>query len=134
MSITTLIQASPKTSIIIFSFLVTLFTTLVTYFVVDRKAMAELKEKQKILKEDMKKHKDNPDKMMELNKQMMEHLPEQMKHSFKPVLITLVPLGIFFMWLRGVFVLTTIANSWIWYYIGSSFVFSFILRKVFKLD
>jgi uncharacterized membrane protein (DUF106 family) len=111
-----------------------LFITIVTHFVTDREVMREIKRKQKWIQQEMKKYKDNADKMMELNKQMMEHLPEQMKQSFKPMLITIVPLLIFFFWLRGVFATTIIASTWIWWYIGSSIIFSMILRKVFKLD
>jgi uncharacterized membrane protein (DUF106 family) len=134
MAIIDLILVNPRTSIIILSFCVTLFITIVTHFVTDREVMREIKRKQKWIQQEMKKYKDNADKMMELNKQMMEHLPEQMKQSFKPMLITIVPLLIFFFWLRGVFATTIIASTWIWWYIGSSIIFSMILRKVFKLD
>ena len=111
-----------------------MFITTVTYFVTDRELMREIKRKQKFLKEEMKKYRDNADKMMEINKQMMEHLPEQMKQSFKPMLITLIPLLIFFVWLRATFAETVIATTWIWWYIGSSIIFSMVLRKIFKLD
>lgn len=128
-----LIQAYPKTSIIIFSFLVTLFITLVTYFMTDRQRMREIKEKQKRIREEMKNHKSNPDKLMELQKEMMADLPEQMKHSFKPMLITLIPLLIVFAFFRNVFN-PLLGGWWILYYIVSSMIFSVILRKVFKLQ
>ena len=134
MAILELIQAHPRTSIIIMAFLVVMFTTVITYFVTDRDLMREIKKKQKWLRSEMKKYKDNSDKMMELNKQMMEQLPEQMKQSFKPMLITLIPLLILFVWLKGAFATTEIASSWIWWYIGSSLVFSIVLRKIFKLE
>ena len=81
----------------------------------------------------MKQNKDNPQRMMEINKQMMEDFPTQMKQSFKTSLVTLVPLLLLFNWLRGVYATTTL-TGWIWWYVGSSLVFSIILRKVFKLD
>ena len=72
--------------------------------------------------------------MMDLNKQMMEDMPEQMKHSFKPMLVTIIPLLILFAWLRGTFAETTIASTWFWWYLGSSLVFSMSLRKIFGLQ
>lgn len=134
MSITTLIQANPQTSILILSLLVTLFVTVISYYFTDRNLMKEIKERQKSLREEMKKYRDNPQKMMELNKQIMADFPNQMKQSMKVSLITLIPLIFVFNWLRVVFAGTTIASNWIWWYIISSIVFSIGLRKIFKLD
>jgi len=132
MDITNFIQTNPRVGLMILSFIVTLFITIVTHFMTDKKRMRELKDKQKFLREEMKKNKGNPQKVMELNKQMMEDLPEQMKQSFKPMIITIIPLLILFKWLKGTF--ADILPGWIWYYIGFSMVFSIILRKVFKLQ
>ncbi len=129
-----LIQSNPKISIIILSFIVTLFITIVTYFMTDREKMKEIKDKQKALRLDMKKFKDNPEKVMQLNKQMLEDMPEQLKHSFKPMIVTMIPLIIFFGWLRATFATTSISSQWLWWYIGSSLVFSIIIRKVFGLQ
>ena len=134
MDITSLIVSYPQISILVLSFIITLFITIITHFMTDRAMMKMIKEKQKSLKEEMKKHKDNPQKMMELNKQMMEDFPKQMKQSLKVSLVTLVPLLILWGWLRGILATTSIASSWFWWYIISSFIFSFILRKMFKLD
>jgi len=133
-NITALIQSNPKLWIVIFSLAVTILITIVTYFFTDKELMKNIKSKQKSLKEEMKAHKDNPQKMMELNKKMMEDMPAQMKQSLKVSVITLIPLLIFFGWLRSTFATTTIASSWIWWYIISSLVFSIAIRKVFKLD
>jgi len=133
-NITNIIQNYPRTSIIILSFLVTFFITLVTTFMVDKKRMKEIREKQKRLKEEMKKFRDNPEKMMEINKQMIEDMPEQLKHSFKPMLVTIIPLIILFKWLKTAFAVTSIASSWFWWYIGASILFSMLLRKIFGLQ
>jgi len=133
-AITELIQNNPRIAIVILSFIVTLFITIVNYFMTDRKRMKEIKEKQKRLRKELKEFKDNPQKMMELNKQMMEDMPEQLKHSFKPMLVTIIPLLILFKWLRATFLITTIAGSWFWWYIIASIAFSMILRKVFGLQ
>jgi len=134
MPITELIQNNPRISIIVLSFLVTLFITIVTHFMTDKKRMKEIKAKQKELRAEIKKFKDNPTKMMELNKQMMEDMPEQLKHSFKPMLVTIIPLIILFGWLKSTFAITSIAGSWFWWYIGASIIFSMILRKIFGLQ
>ena len=134
MPITELIQNNPRIGIIILSFIVTIFITTVTYFMTDRVRMKEIKTKQKALRKEIKQYKDNPAKMMELNKQMMEDMPEQLKHSFKPMIITIIPLIILLGWLRATFAETAIAGTWIWWYIGSSIIFSMILRKVVGLQ
>ena len=132
--ITLFIQNNPRLGIIILSFIVTLFITIVTHFMTDKKRMKEIKDKQKALRAEMKNHKDNPQKMMEINKEMMADMPEQMKHSFKPMIVTIIPLLILFRWLRATFAITAISSTWIWWYIGSSMVFSITLRKIFKLQ
>ena len=134
MPLTELIQNNPRTAIIIFAFIVTLFITVVTHFMTDKKRMKEIKAKQKALRLEITKFKDNPAKMMELNNQMMEDMPEQLKHSFKPMLVTIIPLLILFGWLRATFAITSIEGTWFWWYIGSSIIFSMILRKIFGLQ
>lgn len=134
MEIITFIQNNPRTSIILLSFIVTLFITIVNYFMVDKERMKEIRAKQKALRKEMKECKDNPTKMMELNKQMMEDMPEQLKHSFKPMIVTIIPLLILFKWLRSTYAVTAIAGTWFWWYIGFSILFSMILRKIFGLQ
>jgi uncharacterized membrane protein (DUF106 family) len=133
--ITEFIQASAwnaRISILVLSLLVTLFITIVTYYMTDRKRMKELKDKQKALRLEIKKYSNNPQKMMELNKKMMEDMPEQLKGSFKPMIITIIPIIIIFAWLRSTFVL--VLPSWFWWYIISSIIFSIGLRKIFGLQ
>jgi uncharacterized membrane protein (DUF106 family) len=129
----TLIQSNPRTSIVIIACLITLATTLVTYFFTDKEKMRSMKEKQKAIQAEMKKHKDNPQKMMELNKKMLEDFPEQMRHMFKPLLITFIPLIFIFAWLRGTFTTTVIKSTWIWWYIIISIIASTVYRKLFKM-
>ena len=134
MDITPIIIQHPKPAILIIYLLVTIFITIISYYVTDRNLMKEIKEKQKRLKEEMKIHKDNPQKMMEINKQMMEDFPKQMKQSMKISVITIIPLLLLFNWLRPTFTQTTLATNWIWWYIIASLIFSIVLRKVFKMD
>jgi len=131
MTFTDLLVANPRISIICFSLVVSLFVTIVNYFILDKDRMRELKQKQKDLQAEMKNHKDNPAKMMELQKELMGHTMETMKHSMKPMLITWIPIILFFGWLRNVY--GAERTSDIWYYIGASLVGSIIFRKLFKL-
>jgi len=128
------IQNNPRLAIILVSLLVALFITIISYFLTDKEKMKEMRQKQIELKKEMNLYKDNPQKMMEINKKMLEHMPEQMKMSLKPTLVTMIPLLIMFGWLRSTFAITTLASTWIWYYIVSSLIFSIILRKVFGLQ
>jgi len=132
MTLTELIQANPTVSILILSFLVTVFMTIVSYYLTDRNLMKDIKERQKTVREEMKKYRDNPQKMMELNQQLMADFPHQMKQSMKISMVTLIPLLFVFNWLRTVYSTTTI--HWLATYIISSIIYSIILRKVFKLD
>ncbi len=132
--INSIIIGYPQVSIVVISFVITLLITIVSHFMTDKELMRGIKEKQKKLREEMKLHKENPQKMMEINKQMMEDFPTQMKQSMKISLVTLVPLLIFFGWLKNIFDQTAIASNWIWWYIIASLIFSLILRKWFKLD
>jgi uncharacterized membrane protein (DUF106 family) len=134
MALNEFIMSNPKTAIILISLLVTIFITVVRYYMTDRERMKEIKERQKELRKEMKEFKNNPEKMMEINKKMLEDMPEQMKMSFKPMIITLIPLLILFKWLWSAFSATSLGGAWLWWYIGSSIVFSIILSKVFGLQ
>jgi len=129
-----LIVVYPRLSIIVLAFIVSLFITIVNYYMIDKNKMKEIKERQKELRKEMKEFRDNPEKMMEINQKMLADLPEQMKMSFKPMIITMIPLLILFAWLRSTFVETAIAGSWLWWYIGSSLIFSITIRKLFGLQ
>jgi uncharacterized membrane protein (DUF106 family) len=125
--------AYPRTFIIVAAILISLFISIVNYFVLDKEKMHALKARQKEIQEEMKKHKDNPTKLMELQKEMFTHMGSSFKHSMKPMLITFIPLILIFPVMRNALATTVIAKSWFWWYIGSSLVSSMIFRKWFKL-
>ncbi len=131
MIIKELITYNPKISIIAISFLVTLVMTIVTKKFTNQNRMKELKGIQKACRIQIKDHKGNPVKIQEVQKEMMNCSMELMKHSFKPMLITFIPLLLFFWWIRGIY--TPILSGWLWYYIGTGVISSIILRKAFKV-
>jgi uncharacterized membrane protein (DUF106 family) len=134
MALIDMIQANPRTAVIVISLLVTVFITTVRYYLTDRDKMKEIKDRQKELRKEMKEFKHDPAKMMELNQKMLEDFPEQMKQSFKPMVITMIPILLIFGWMRGVFALTAIASTWLWWYIGASIISSIILSKAVGLQ
>lgn len=127
-----LIHTYPRISIILISILVSLFITIVNYFVLDKERLHELKNKQKDLNAQIKAHTD-PQKKMELSGELMKHSMESMRHSFKPMLITMVPILIVFWFIRSVFADTTLGGGWFWYYLITAIVASIIFKKLFKL-
>ncbi len=127
------IQSNPKTSIIGIAVAVSLFVTIVNFFILDKDKMRELKAKQKELQEKIKLAGNDPVKKMEYSKDMMSHTLENMKHSMTPVIITLVPMILILNWIKDVFSATSIAGSWFWWYLGAAIASSMIFRKIFKL-
>jgi len=132
---TLLIQESPKIAIVVLAALITLFITVVNYFIMDKEKMRELKAKQKELNVQMKKHQKegNMEKLKELNSELMPMTMEMMKHSFKPMIITFIPVILFFSFIRSTFAETAIAGTWFWWYLITAIVSSILFRKLFKL-
>lgn len=133
------IQQYPHISIIGFSILVALVTTIINYFMLDKEKLHSLKARQKELQEEMKKHKDNPQKVMELNKEIISQTGEMMKHSMKPIFITFIPIILLFKFLKDAYAPTDLSEIkflfpiWVWWYILAGIVSNFIFRKLFKL-
>ena len=123
----------PRIFIVLAALLISLFISIVNFFVLDKEKMNALKSRQKEIQDEMKKHKDNPTKLMELQKEMFSHMGASMKHSLKPMLITFIPLLILFPMMRTLLADSVIKGSWFWYYIITSLVGASVFRKLFKL-
>jgi|TARA_Y100000310_G_scaffold167546_2_gene167375 uncharacterized membrane protein (DUF106 family) len=130
MPLTNLISSNPTISIISISFLVTLAMTLFTKYFTDQNRMKELKKIQKACQIKLKDNKGNPEEQKKIQKEIMACSMELMKHSFKPMIFTFIPLIAIFWWVRGIFLETAIASTWLWWYIGAAIGSSIILRKV----
>jgi uncharacterized membrane protein (DUF106 family) len=131
MNITSFVTSYPEGSILLISFLVVLVTTIVTKYFTDQKRMKELKEIQKACQIKLRDNRGNIEEMNKINKEVMDCSMELMKHSFRPMLITFIPLVLLAGWMNSVF--AKILPSWIWWYILSGLVFSIILRKILKV-
>ena len=127
---------NPLVSLLIFSLIVTLLSTLAYKFLTNQKEMKEAKEELKKMQSEMKLVKDDPSQMLEKQKQMWEKNLVLMKNSFKPVIYTFIPFLLVFFLLRESFEpLGKIAFglSWFWIYLISSLVFNILLRKILKV-
>ena len=125
------IVANPKLSIVLIGILVTLATTLITKKFTDQRRMKEIRDQQKENQKLMKEIKGDIKKMSEIQKEMMGQSLELMKHSFKPMIITFIPLALLLIWIRQIY--SPIFGGWIWWYLVSAVVSSIILRKLFKV-
>ncbi len=88
-------------AIAIISFAISLLITVVYKYVTDQTMMKDLKTRQKEMQKKMKALKKEPEKMMKVQKQAMEVNMQYMKQSFKPTLITFLPIIIIFGWLHA---------------------------------
>ncbi len=96
-----LINLSPFWAIIILAVVVSLLITLVYKLATDQKKMKDMKEKQKDYQKKMKELRSNPEEMMKVQKEAMKLNMEYMKSSFKPTLITMIPILLIFGWMAG---------------------------------
>src|SRR3989344_175353 len=126
-----LIEWNPLTALIIISFILTALITIAYKYFTDQELMKSLKAELKSLQNEMKEAKHDTQKLMNLQKQSMEKNMKYMMNSFKPTLITLIPLLIIFSWMRNSFTNIELnflgINSWLWIYIIFSILFSIAL-------
>jgi len=92
---------SPFWSVVILAFLITLATTIVYKYFTNQSEMKRLKEAQDEFKKKSKDLRDKPEEMLKMQKEMMSKNMEYMKHSFKAMLITMLPVLLIFTWMSG---------------------------------
>ena len=120
---------------------ITLLITIVQKYTVDQNVMRELKEDSKKMRKELKSIKHDPVKMQLHQKKMMDLSMKQMKMSFKPMMYYMIPLIVFFTWMRNVMGNMVVLRPPIWpwemgylgTYILLSIFFSIIFRKILKV-
>lgn len=127
------IASYPEATIVAISILVTLAMTLVTKYFTDQNRMAELKKIQEACRIKLKEKNLKPEDMSKINHEMLECSLQLTKHSMKPLLFTIIPLILLIGWLRGIYIETAIAKTWLWWYIGSGVASSLVFRKILKV-
>ena len=126
-----LLLKNPRVSIVILSVVVTFFMTIVTKYTTNQERMKELKKVQKACNLKLKENRHDPEAISKIQKEMWACSSELMKYSFKPLFITLIPLLIFFWWVRGIY--SDAFTSWLWWYIGAGIISSIFIRKALKV-
>ena len=96
-----LLNISPFLGVLLLSFGVSLLITVAYKYFTDQRKMKELKDKQKEFQATLKGLRDKPEEMMKVQKEAMAVNLEYMKHSFKPTLITMIPVLLLFAWMAG---------------------------------
>src|SRR3989344_1608725 len=120
----------------ILTLILTFFIVVVYKYTTDQEALKKLRDDNIRIKEEMKTYKDNPQKLMELQKeQLKKAFFEQFKHQLKPMIITIIPMGIVFIYLREFYsnsgnpvLIYGVTYGWIIAYIGFSIIFNGVLR------
>lgn len=137
---------SPLISIMFFSLAITAGLVALYKKLIPKEKFESLKQRQKELRKRMAECK--PEKLAELQKEMLQCSIESMRLTFKPMIITFIPLLFIFWGLKKLYVdFANIGNiiSWPWNlpivgngagwllcYVMFSLIFSFALRKAFK--
>jgi len=87
--------------VVTISFIVSLITSIVYKYTTNQRMMKELRDDVKRLQADFKKSMKDQQKAMRIQQEMMEKNMKLMSHSMMPTFITLIPLGILFLWLNS---------------------------------
>ena len=96
-----LLNWNPFWAIVLISLIISVFITVLYKFVTNQDLMRELKTKQKEFQKKMKGLRSEPEKMMKVQKEAMKVNADYMKQSFKPTLITFIPILLIFGWLAA---------------------------------
>lgn len=126
---------------IILTFIIAVFMTLIQKYTTDQEELKKLKQEQKAAQEEMKKYRQDPQKLMELQKKQMQELPETFMKTFKlgmrPIIYTSIPLILFIRWFYDYFasIGTTkiLGIHWIIIYILLTMIFNGFLKKALKV-
>jgi len=106
-----LLDMNPTLAILIISVVISLISVVLQKYLTDQKKLKDLKKKMKDLQQNTKAVKDDPKKMMKLQQEMWALQGPMMKESFKPVIWTMIPFLLLFMWLNAHFAFLPIAPS-----------------------
>ncbi|MFC2162231.1 EMC3/TMCO1 family protein [Candidatus Altiarchaeota archaeon] len=145
-----MIEVTPDGQIIaIISVAMASMSTLVRSVTIDKEKLKVQKEKIKEYQAKLKEAQKKKDmkSMQHTQSKMSAVMMEQMKHSFKPLLVTMIPFLIVFRWLGSSygeaglvvqfpFILPLLGDGlgWLGWYITCSMIVSIALNKILKLS
>jgi uncharacterized membrane protein (DUF106 family) len=90
----------PIVAIAIFSFIITLMTSLIYKFTTDQNKLKQIKTKMKAYQQQIKELKDQPEEALKVQKKSMELSMQQMQQTMKSTIWTIIPVLIIFGWLN----------------------------------
>ena len=90
-------------AVISLSLIISFLIMIITKYTTDQALMKKLKEDLKEYQNQMKGLKNNPAKTIEVQKKAMEVNMKYMMHSFRPTLITFIPIILIFGWMSSTF-------------------------------
>ena len=96
-----LVKLPPVAGIFIIALVISLIITIVYKYMTDQVMMKDLKTRQKDMQKKMKAARGDNPKLMKLQKEAMDLNMKYMKQSFKPTLVTFLPIIIIFGWLNA---------------------------------
>ena len=121
---------------------ITIVSSLVRRAVVDMDKLTETKKQMKEHQQSLAKLTKaggDPKKIQEINEKMIALTMENLKHSFRPMLITLIPFIILFRWIRTQYspigIVSTVFGfdlGWFGWYFLSSMIFGIALNKIIE--
>jgi len=103
-----ILKLNPALAIVLISLFISVLIILVTKYMTNQELMKKLKEEMKDYQKQIKELRNNPARAMEVQKKAMESNMKYMSHSFKPTLITIIPIFIIFGWMSSVFAFDSI--------------------------
>ncbi len=96
-----LVSLSPFWAVVILSFVITVIVTVIYKYFSNQSEMKRIRDEQKESQKRMKDLRDKPEELMKIQKEAMSKNFEYMKHSFKPTLITFLPIILIFGWMNA---------------------------------
>ncbi len=91
----------PFWGIFLLSLIISVIVTIIYKYTTNQELMKRLKDEQKSYSQKLKELRSNPEEMMKVQKEAMKTNMEYMKLSFKPTLITMLPILLIFGWMAG---------------------------------
>lgn len=95
------IKLSPFLAIVVLALVLSILITLAYKYFTNQAEMKKLKDQQKEHQNKMKELRSQPEEMMKVQKEAMKANLDYMKHSFKPTLITMLPILLIFGWMSA---------------------------------
>lgn len=98
-----LLKLPPFWAILLLSLILSVLIVLIYKWTTNQTLMKQLRDDVKNYQQQMKQQKEDPKKVLEIQKKIMDANIQLMKHSFKPTLITLLPIILIFGWVNAHF-------------------------------